>query len=697
MGDVEDDARIFHLAEECDDLFTKYLNNIETLDVRTVEDNLLKSIIQLGKDYQARFNAWLSYMGVFAEEKLSLDRRLANNADIAKMFAVLLVVLKQNLQDQHQKRLDRPQALTKELENDLMNDEEASGRTSTEPKKALEDSTVAISRSDVVDHRSGGEIYAQMPGAPQKSLKSVSEEKPSTLRASEFRRMLEAHNAGAGGSDTSPTSSAPAGEISYPRPPKIKPREPCVTCQWCFETLPAHRVRTAYRKPSGWWRHHVDKDLKPYICLAADKCSEDGPFFSDIASWRAHMNEMHTSNWTTEVHPEPLWTCDVDHVVPMSFPSRESLASHLQNSHGALFTSLQIASIVRRNFRYKPRETGVCPFACTYDAKRDPSIADEGALSGRSPKNSEMVPKSEINRKRPGVRTQGKTKRRRKVGFVEAEQQPQETQTTSEHSSEDLSDDQQDISGKARNHVLQNMLSRHISMHLKSLAFLTLRFKELQDQDRVSDGDSSPQQRSIDDTGNSERQMDLDEVSLTFEENPIREPNDDELFEGLYDVNSFDVADSQDSSSLAGQQEILEQYYLHGKDHSDYFQEGVSEFLKDHTSEQDTIGQRSTYTRTWGPKIGELKEFEIFIDSGPLESREAGKSTGATCGSGLKLDSSQFVSLSDSLQDRPVISNETSQGGDCIGIGEWVTQEGGTESEVKMRSRLMDISWGGNM
>ena len=93
----EDPRSLFHLARECDKLFTSYISNVESSDPIESDSEYKRPMSRLMKDYQARFNAWSSYMGVLAEERVSLDRRLDNAPDIRNSVFKLLEVLNRNL------------------------------------------------------------------------------------------------------------------------------------------------------------------------------------------------------------------------------------------------------------------------------------------------------------------------------------------------------------------------------------------------------------------------------------------------------------------------------------------------------------------------------------------------------------------------------------------------------------------------
>ncbi|KAK6329983.1 hypothetical protein TWF718_003410 [Orbilia javanica] len=78
---------IYVLANQCKELFSKYEPNTP-----------LRNIDVLLRDYEERFLAWSAYMGVFADQSISLDCRLRDRADISDLVIGLLDVLANSLE-----------------------------------------------------------------------------------------------------------------------------------------------------------------------------------------------------------------------------------------------------------------------------------------------------------------------------------------------------------------------------------------------------------------------------------------------------------------------------------------------------------------------------------------------------------------------------------------------------------------------
>lgn len=87
--DTEDKEPIYELAVECERLFEKQTS--------TLRDNGEPSNAKLLEEYQHQFATWAAFLGVFAEPKVCLDRRLRHHGDIQDLVLRLLDLLKRNL------------------------------------------------------------------------------------------------------------------------------------------------------------------------------------------------------------------------------------------------------------------------------------------------------------------------------------------------------------------------------------------------------------------------------------------------------------------------------------------------------------------------------------------------------------------------------------------------------------------------
>ena len=87
-GETRVKEPIFSLAWDCDDLIQECLGKA-VRDGSSTKESL--------EDCERRFNAWWEYLGVFAERKVNLDRRLYRHPEIRDIVIRLLLILKRNL------------------------------------------------------------------------------------------------------------------------------------------------------------------------------------------------------------------------------------------------------------------------------------------------------------------------------------------------------------------------------------------------------------------------------------------------------------------------------------------------------------------------------------------------------------------------------------------------------------------------
>ncbi|KAF3134094.1 hypothetical protein TWF569_010292 [Orbilia oligospora] len=81
-----DGERIYNLAIHCKELFAEYTST-----------DLPSAIDIFFREYEQRFLAWSAYMGVFADQSMSLDSRLKGRSDISDLVIRLLDLLADSL------------------------------------------------------------------------------------------------------------------------------------------------------------------------------------------------------------------------------------------------------------------------------------------------------------------------------------------------------------------------------------------------------------------------------------------------------------------------------------------------------------------------------------------------------------------------------------------------------------------------
>ncbi|KAK0636131.1 hypothetical protein B0T17DRAFT_484762, partial [Bombardia bombarda] len=146
----EDINGIYNLAVECEDLFADHVSRLN----REEQKSGAAIVSELGQ----RFAIWASFLGVFADPKISLDRRLRHHADIQDQVLRLLDIMQQNLLFLYEPNRS-PEAM--KLDSN-------SGRISylaleaiTGAIKRLNQLGIAIRRSPVARHSAKAKILAE--------------------------------------------------------------------------------------------------------------------------------------------------------------------------------------------------------------------------------------------------------------------------------------------------------------------------------------------------------------------------------------------------------------------------------------------------------------------------------------------------------------------------------------------------------
>lgn len=86
---LEDAEPIFELAIECERLYAEKIARLKE-DSKTNEATILSELNQ-------RFAAWAAFLGVFAESKVCLDRRLRHHVEIQEQVLRLMVIMERNM------------------------------------------------------------------------------------------------------------------------------------------------------------------------------------------------------------------------------------------------------------------------------------------------------------------------------------------------------------------------------------------------------------------------------------------------------------------------------------------------------------------------------------------------------------------------------------------------------------------------
>lgn len=86
---IEGTEPIFKLAVECERLYAKQISRLK-------EDNRANDVTILSELNQ-RFATWATFLGVFAESKVCLDRKLRHHVKIQEQVLRLLDIMGRNL------------------------------------------------------------------------------------------------------------------------------------------------------------------------------------------------------------------------------------------------------------------------------------------------------------------------------------------------------------------------------------------------------------------------------------------------------------------------------------------------------------------------------------------------------------------------------------------------------------------------
>ncbi|CAG9990917.1 unnamed protein product [Clonostachys byssicola] len=588
---------IYLAALQCETLFEQDIAELQSRQDRLNSKGII--LAEFLQNSHARFSAWASYMGVFADPDVSLDQRLRISELIQQMVLDMLEVLRSNLDllkplvNQMMRNLLEYESSSlhgsdiHELENKIQKIKESidgsvsrlhrlgatirqsstaglasrvkaftAKRSTTSLEKitalivsnlhpgASMDLQKLLSRSildryfrlkykqqhqrhlsqrrampkideagSVLEISNEKTVEFQPKVLPIRNPRESKEQapskshgersKPSTLQESQ---VLNAIGGTEARSVATSASTVPMTDIRYPKPPK--PESPWAglsSCDWC-----AMAFKNAKFKDSRWWRKHVDHDLKPYICLAKE-CSDKEVAFGRYSAWRSHMNQAHSTSWIKHVCTETQWKCDFDDTM---HHDEESLKIHMKESHQDLLSEEQIFEVASWSAVPVQPDTERCPL-CQYSPLAEPNIPS-ASDEERQPSTSQSKSLgSSLRRQRSAG---GRRKKRPRVRFHDS--QPIELEDSDAESSGSTEVDDNESSKRPLNNGIR--LERHISSHLKALAFMSLRLDAFQANEDGEDDEDAGSHKFLDDTSGSGDisgwDSNIDAMSLTFED-----------------------------------------------------------------------------------------------------------------------------------------------------------------------------------
>ncbi|KAL6884145.1 hypothetical protein HDV57DRAFT_446840 [Trichoderma longibrachiatum] len=152
------------------------------------------------------------------------------------------------------------------------------------------------------------------------------------------------------------TSSIQVNQGNYPRIPATTDDSTVITCQWCSEPL------TKKTLSESEWRRHIDRDLKPYICLS-EACPDAHPAYATFDEWYKHM-KLHDWRWHQRTYLTSSWVCTICESGSGTYTSPQALYLHLEDMHGRDFTQAQLQAISRQSKTEQPRASRDCLLCC---------------------------------------------------------------------------------------------------------------------------------------------------------------------------------------------------------------------------------------------------------------------------------------------------------------------------------------------
>ncbi|KAH0532089.1 hypothetical protein TsFJ059_000827 [Trichoderma semiorbis] len=262
------------------------------------------------------------------------------------------------------------------------------------------------------------------------------------------------------------TSSIQVNQGNYPRLPTTENGSSIFTCHWCSELLSKKTLSESE------WRQHIDRDLKPYICLS-EGCPEAHSAYPTFDEWFTHM-ELHDSRWHQQIYLTSSWVCTICEFNQDVYSSPQALYSHLEECHSSDFTNEQLQAISRQSKTEEPRASDDC-LLCCFEVQ-EKGNTDEPIF----PKRRKGQPKQEASKS--------------------ARKTLEMTSPNPHNSDLDLSDNSSDSDDmtshqnrRQRNKDRSKAVARHVAVHLQVLMLLTLRFAAAleHDDEDLDDGTKS--------------------------------------------------------------------------------------------------------------------------------------------------------------------------------------------------------------
>lgn len=222
---------------------------------------------------------------------------------------------------------------------------------------------------------------------------------------------------------------------------------------------------------------HVDRDLKPYICLF-EECSDGHPRFTTFNDWYKHM-ELHDWQWYQTIYVTSNWECPVCTSSNNTYNSSQALYSHLTEYHSKDLEATQLEAISRQSKIEQTRAWNDCLLCCF-------------TIEGETDEDWSVI----LKRQKDQLK-QEPIKSSRKHMEMTSPGHPSSDLDLSDTSSEFDSADYYLQTKQGRDH--SSVAARHIAQHLHMLMGLTIRFEALQHDVDGLDEDFKSNSADIDD------------------------------------------------------------------------------------------------------------------------------------------------------------------------------------------------------
>ncbi|KAI0103356.1 hypothetical protein GGR51DRAFT_561784 [Nemania sp. FL0031] len=291
----------------------------------------------------------------------------------------------------------------------------------------------------------------------------------STTKHSGFNsEKSQHHDSGSSDVPNASTVTSVVQGYSYPPRPKLGKDDKYYACDWCPD-----EIQVSDLDVPGWWRAHLKKDLQPYVCIS-EQCAKPPVYFSSFAKWREHMRGAHTPEWPRTIHTPKVWYCGITPHEYLRFENKKELEKHLRREHVEL-SAWQLERRLTRNTLPSWREKHIC-LICNQDIskiyERKPSIPGRYITS----------PATAVERE-PRL-----AKLSTKVRLQDVEDSFSDSSIDEETHGYIVDDIQLSLTAEKRNKFDSMKVARHIARHLKSLAFMSIRY--LEGDAKVEEGES---------------------------------------------------------------------------------------------------------------------------------------------------------------------------------------------------------------